>query len=171
MTDQSPDHITQQIKTIYGDKADYLLRGRVRMINVWRPINGPIQNWPLAFCDATTNPESSLVPTDRVRGTTTGNTRYVVRTPGAKWYYQSESCDDEVVLFKCYDTDKSVASFGLDCAHAAFPIPTATEDTPPRESIELRALVFTYPDEAAEASMASGGTTVGYTQDRVKGAH
>ena len=55
-----------------------------------------------------------------------------------------------------------------DCAHAAFPLPSATEDTPPRESIELRALVFTYPEEG-EAFVATG-TTRGYTPDRVEGA-
>ena len=61
------------------------------------------------MCDATGVPESNLIPTDRVRGTQTGNTRYVMHTPGSKWYYQSESNDDEVLLFKCYDTDESVA--------------------------------------------------------------
>jgi hypothetical protein len=61
------------------------------------------------MCDANGVPESNLIPTDRVRGTQKGNTRYVMYTPASNWYYQSESRDDEVVLFKCYDTDDSVA--------------------------------------------------------------
>ena len=57
----------------------------------------------------------------------------------------------------------------IDCSHAAFPLPTATKDTPPRESIELRALVFTYPEEKSGAGVESRAT-IGYTQDRVEGS-
>ena len=52
-----------------------------------------------------------------------------------------------------------------DCSHAAFPLPTATKDTPPRESIELRALVFTYPEEKPKG--IESRTTNGYTPGRV----
>jgi hypothetical protein len=47
---------------------------------------------------------------------------------------------DEVMLIKCFDSaDDGRARF---VPHSAFVDPTAPADAPPRESIELRTLVF-----------------------------
>jgi hypothetical protein len=46
----------------------------------------------------------------------------------------------EALLLKCYDSETDGrARFA---PHTAFVDPTTPEDTPPRESIELRTLVF-----------------------------
>jgi len=37
-----------------SDEAEELLRGRVQIINLWRPIRGPLRDAPLAVCDAST---------------------------------------------------------------------------------------------------------------------
>jgi len=48
--------------------------------------------------------------------------------------------DDEVMLIKCYDSaDDGRARF---VPHSAFVDPTTPAGAPPRESIELRTLVF-----------------------------
>jgi hypothetical protein len=46
---------------------------------------------------------------------------------------------DEAILIKCYDSAPDKARF---TAHSAFEDPTAPADVLPRESIELRTLVF-----------------------------
>jgi hypothetical protein len=46
---------------------------------------------------------------------------------------------DEAILIKCYDSAPDKARF---TAHSAFEDPTAPTDVLPRESIELRTLVF-----------------------------
>jgi hypothetical protein len=46
---------------------------------------------------------------------------------------------DEATLIKCYDSAEDKARF---TAHSAFEDPTAPADALPRESIELRTLVF-----------------------------
>jgi len=43
------------------------------------------------------------------------------------------------MLLKCYDSDPGRARF---TAHTAFDDPTSPPDPPPRESIEVRTLVF-----------------------------
>ena len=49
-----------------------------------------------------------------------------------------EMRSDEAVLIKCYDS----AEDGTARAHSAFEDPTAPADVLPRESIEVRTLVF-----------------------------
>ena len=42
----------QRVRDLLPDEADDLLRGRVQVINLWRPIRGPLRDSPLAVCDA-----------------------------------------------------------------------------------------------------------------------
>jgi hypothetical protein len=54
--------------------------------------------------------------------------------------YVPEMRADEAVLIKCYDSaEDGTARF---TAHSAFEDPTAPADVLPRESIEVRTLVF-----------------------------
>ncbi len=46
---------------------------------------------------------------------------------------------DEALLLKCFDSKTDRARFA---PHSAFTDPTAPADAPPRESIEVRTLVF-----------------------------
>ena len=42
----------QRVRDLLPDEADALLKNRFAVINVWRPIRGPVQESPLAVCDA-----------------------------------------------------------------------------------------------------------------------
>lgn len=60
--------------------------------------------------------------------------------PDHKWYYLSNQTPDEVTLIKCYDSKVDRARL---TPHSAFPDAVwSTEKDPQRESIEVRALVF-----------------------------
>ena len=50
-TERSGPH---RVRDLIPDEADELLKGRVQIINLWRPIKGPLLNSPLAVCDART---------------------------------------------------------------------------------------------------------------------
>jgi len=61
------------------------------------------------------------------------------RRPAHRWFYVPEMQADEAILIKCYDSAPDKPRF---TAHSAFEDPTAPADVLPRESIELRTLVF-----------------------------
>src|SRR5215510_9610656 len=64
----------------------------------------------------------------------------VTLDPDHRWFYVPEMRADELLLLKCYDTKTDGrARFA---PHTAFTDPTTPVDAPPRESIELRTLVF-----------------------------
>ncbi len=130
----------QRVRDFLPDEADRLLRGRVQIINLWRPICGPVRDQPLTVCDASTVAPHELVPTDLVYRNRVGETYSVTYSPAHRWYYLPEMTPDEAFLLKCYDSrTDGRARFA---PHTAFNDPTAPPDAPPRESIELRTFVF-----------------------------
>ena len=130
----------QRVRHFLPDEADALLRGRVQIINLWRPIKGPVRDAPLAVADAKSVAPHELVPTDLVYRDRVGETYSVSYNPAHRWYYLSEMTPDEALLLKCYDSrTDGRARFA---PHTSFKDPTAPADAPPRESIELRTFVF-----------------------------
>ena len=129
----------QRVHDFFGD-AEQLLRGRVQVINLWRPIRGPLRDAPLAVCDARSVAPADLVPQDLVYRDRVGEIYAVTYNPAHRWYYAPEMHPDEALLLKCYDSATDGRARFMP--HTAFDDPTASADMLPRESIEIRSLVF-----------------------------
>ena len=120
------------------------LEHRFAEINVWRPIRGPIESTPLALCDAGSIDAKDFVPSDLVYRDKIGETYRFTYNPRHRWFYFPHLEKNEVILLTCYDSkEDGRARF---TAHSAFDDPTSAPDAAPRESIEVRALVFFGPD-------------------------
>ncbi len=130
----------QRVRDLLPDEAEALLRGRVQIINLWRPLHGPLWDAPLAVCDARTVHPADLIPSDLVYPERVGETYSVTYNPSHRWYYLSAMQPDEALLLKCTDSRTDVPSRFMP--HTAFIHPDAPADARPRESIELRSLVF-----------------------------
>jgi len=130
----------QRVRDLLPEDAEALLRGRVQIINLWRPIRGPVQDAPLAVCDAGSLAPRNLVPTDLVYPQRTGETYSVTYDPAHRWFYLPDMTPDEGLLLKCFDS--ATDGRARFAPHTAFTDPTAPADAPPRQSIELRTLVF-----------------------------
>ncbi|RDB29782.1 Uncharacterized protein in dcmA 3'region [Hypsizygus marmoreus] len=119
-----------------------LLRHRFQIINLWRPISRPALDWPLTLCDyRTVDPKTDTAPVALIYPDREGETLGVKYNPNQKWKYFYGMTPEEIILIKCFDSiqDGSVAVF---TPHTGFEDPATPAGTPPRESIELRALVF-----------------------------
>lgn len=119
---------------------------RTRIINVWRPINGPIEDHPLAFADSSTVEEKDVVPVRHIYPDREGETCAVHHNPEQKWWYWSRQKNDEVLLIKCSDTDTNVGGGAPGkkgrTPHTAFEHPGTPAGAKGRESIEVRCLVI-----------------------------
>jgi hypothetical protein len=122
-----------------GDDVEALLGERFAVINVWKPIRGPVQEAPLAVCDARSIRPRDFVPTDLKYRDRTGEVYSLTFSPDHRWFYFSNMQADEVLLLKCFDSDPDRARF---TAHTAFDDPTSPAGAPARESIEVRTLAF-----------------------------
>jgi hypothetical protein len=54
----------QRVRDLLPEDADELLKGRVQVINLWRPINHPVYDVPLAVAEAASVRFEELVPSD-----------------------------------------------------------------------------------------------------------
>lgn len=132
----------QRVRDLLPDEADALLKNRFAVVNVWRPIRGPVQESPLAVCDARSMAAEDFVRQVLKYRDRDGEVYGVAFNPNHRWFYLPHQRKEEVLLLKCYDSDGRYARF---TAHSAFEDPTSPPDAEPRESIEVRTLVFFAP--------------------------
>lgn len=123
-----------------GTEAQALAQGRFHIVNVWRPLNGPVQNFPLALCDARSIARADLVPAERRAKNHIGEIMLANHSDAHQWFYFPQMQNHEVLVFKTFDSIDG----GLNpCSiHCAIDLPDAPADAPPRESIESRAFLF-----------------------------
>ncbi|HTO54955.1 MAG TPA: CmcJ/NvfI family oxidoreductase [Myxococcota bacterium] len=123
-------------------EAERRRHGRHAVVNVWRPIRNPVVATPLAVCDARTIRGEDWAATDLVYPGRVGEVYSVRFNPAHRWFYYSGLRRDEALLIKTYDSlEDGTARFS---AHSAFDDPATPAGAPPRESIEVRALLL-YP--------------------------
>ena len=140
--DHTVNSAPRRVRDHLGAEAEELLKGRFGIINVWRPIRGPVLDSPLALCDARSFTDDDLIASDLVYAHVRGETSRVEYSPRHRWYYFSDMQTDEVLLIRVHDSandGRARLSF-----HTSFENPL-TAGAPPRESIEVRTLVFFPP--------------------------
>jgi hypothetical protein len=142
----------QRVRDLMGDEAEELLKHRFAINNLWRPIRGPVLESPLTLCDAQSLSEENLIASDLKYPDRTGETYAITYNRNQRYYYFPKMQADEAVLIRCYDSaQRGAARFS---AHTGFDDPTSPPAAPPRESLEVRMLVFFPP--GAWPSVAPG---------------
>ncbi len=124
-----------------------LLGRRVALINLWRPIIGPVQDKPLGVCSARSVAPEDLVATqilhfgdsDLEAPRHRGQIYSVLPNPQHEWYYAPQMQPWEVLLLKGYDSRRDGRARFMP--HTGFSDPTCPAQFTPRESIEARAVV------------------------------
>lgn len=174
--DQTPGAAEARVRRhLPAAEADELVKGRYQIINVWRPIENPASDHPLAVIDWRSTAPSDFIATDLLypkradsadlddRGkeavpdpnnyTSTegyevrGETMAVAPSDQHKFYYQKDMTPEEVILLKCFDSwgegmPNGKKGLAVRTPHTAFVDPQTPADAPPRQSIEVRCLVF-----------------------------
>jgi len=140
--DHTVNSAPRRVRDHLGGEAEALLGHRFGIVNVWRPIRGPVLDSPLALCDARSFIDDDLIASDLVYAHVRGETSRVAYNPAHRWYYFSEMQPDEVLLIRVHDSaDDGRARLSF---HTSFDNPLSP-GAPPRESIEVRTLVFFPP--------------------------
>ena len=120
-----------------------LRSSRMLVVNTWRAIGAePLRRSPLAVADRRTVSRACLhrtlignVPSGEPRG---GIEIFSAEyDPAHDWYYYPDMTQDEVLLWKGYDSAEVPARPNL---HSAFDDPRTPADAPERHSVEVRVL-------------------------------
>ena len=130
----------QRLRDLLPAEAAALLERRFAIVNVWRPIRGPVQTAPLALCDARSVAPRDLIASERRSRDRVGEIQQATFNPAHRWFYFPNLQADEVLLIKTYDSaEAGPARFTI---HTAFDDPTAPPGAAPRQSIESRSFAF-----------------------------
>jgi len=78
--------------------------------SLWKPIKGPLNDWPLSLCDArTVDWRKDIVPGDVVFDDFVTENIKVYHDPAHKWYYLPDQQISEALIFKSSDSVHSTA--------------------------------------------------------------
>jgi hypothetical protein len=135
--DQTPWSARERVRVHLPELAEDLLKNRVRILNVWRPICGPVYSEPLAFVDSSSVEERDLVAVHHILPTRRGQTFALKHNSNQRWHYWSGMADNENLILQCFDSKS-----GSRCPHSAFTDPRTPPNAPVRQSIEVRVLLF-----------------------------
>ncbi|KAH8116329.1 methyltransferase [Phellopilus nigrolimitatus] len=138
--DQTFDASVARVHRHLGAEAARLLQSRVRIVNVWRPIEHAVAHKPLALADwRTLDVARDLVSVRLIYPDRVGALFAVRHNPALRWHFLNGQTPDEVALIKIYDSDVDKARLA---PHTAFLDETSPASAPKRQSVEVRALVF-----------------------------
>lgn len=145
--DYTPSSGPRRAREILTDagKLEYADR-RLALVNVWRPIVGPVEDHPLTVCDERTTTRDDFVEVeihhfaeeDLERPRHSGQVYSLRHNPRHRWYFASSMQPDEVLFLKGWVSEPGRACF---TPHTGFKNPAHPPDFVPRESIEVRTLV------------------------------
>ena len=148
-SDYTDRSAAQRMRDVFSDDADDRLNRRFAIVNVWRSMTGPIEQWPVAVCDARSINDDlmhTIVRSAPHRAepsfeySRSSETRHASYDANHRWFHFPRMARNEALLFKNYDTlQDGTARYAL---HSAFEDPTSAPDAAPRESIESRAFMF-----------------------------
>ncbi|KAK5173065.1 uncharacterized protein LTR77_003187 [Saxophila tyrrhenica] len=131
--DQTPEAAAARVRRHLPDEADELLKGRYQIINVWRPIENPATDFPLAVIDWRSTSPDDFIPVDLMypkradsvmddddRGKeklpdessyqstegyeVKGETLGVAPSEQHKFWYMPDMTPEETMLLKCFDS-------------------------------------------------------------------
>ena len=132
--DQTPEAAAVRVRRhLPADEAEELLKGRYQIINVWRPIENPASDMPLAVIDWRSTSPGDFIPVDLMypkrpdsvmddddRGKeklpdessyssledyeVRGETLGVAASDQHKFYYMKDMVPEEVMMLKCFDS-------------------------------------------------------------------
>ncbi|KAK0725843.1 hypothetical protein B0H67DRAFT_141912 [Lasiosphaeris hirsuta] len=136
--DASENTHKRRMPMYFPDDFERLMKGRVRLVSVWRTLSTHVQDTPLALCDARTVNREDLVPMDIVYPHFADEVYEVKYNKSHRWFYNKRMKTDDVAIFKLHDTHSKETV----CPHTAFVNPEVPENTPPRTSIEVKMMIF-----------------------------
>ncbi|KAK4201352.1 putative Aspirochlorine biosynthesis protein N, partial [Triangularia verruculosa] len=103
----------QPFGVVHAEFAHKYANRRFQIINVWKPLRGPVYSSPLAVCDYRTVKTEDMVPTDIVFPDFVGETLNFWPNSNHRFYYVDGQREDEAWMIKCFDsgstTDHNIA--------------------------------------------------------------
>jgi len=129
------------VKVLFGDRAGEVLRGRWQAVNIWKPIKGPLNDWPLGLCDTrSVDFKNDTIASDVVFDDFVTENLQIFHNPDFQWYYLPDHNTWEALIFKSGDSAR-LEGEAIACPHSGFYNPKVGKGEI-RQSLDCRCFVF-----------------------------
>lgn len=136
-SDYSSEGAQKRLVDILGeDRAAEWREGRFGFINVWRPVEAPINTTPLGFVRPSSVAAEDWILIDLIYPDRRGHIMGLAANPQHDWIYRSRMTPDEVAVFNIYDSGGRPS-----IAHSALDMVEDPNVATVRKSIESRTLI------------------------------
>ncbi|KAL8805665.1 MAG: hypothetical protein Q9182_001809 [Xanthomendoza sp. 2 TL-2023] len=102
--DTTAEEAMSTFQQVNGDGATLPPDLRYQVVNVWKPLRGPLRDWPLALCDAASVQADHLVAADGVFKTRVTENLQVHYDADHRWYYLEDQKPSELLVFRQADS-------------------------------------------------------------------
>ncbi|KAL8677842.1 MAG: hypothetical protein Q9186_005754 [Xanthomendoza sp. 1 TL-2023] len=107
LQDTTPEEAWSTFQEVNGDSATLSPDLRYQIVNVWKPLRGPLRDWPLALCDAASVRADHLMAADGVFETRVTENLQVHYDAAQRWYYLEDQKASELLVFRQADSHPS----------------------------------------------------------------
>ncbi|KAK4864957.1 hypothetical protein LT330_001580 [Penicillium expansum] len=143
--DGSPDWVQSSVlqKVVEADEAALAKSKnyRTRVLTVWRPLVDVVQTDPLVCCDTRTLSEQDYDVIQKIMNDSVEESMYLKWSPNHQWYWMSDQTRDDVLIMTVWDSKRPFERSAA-VPHCSMVLPEHAPDAKPRESIELRFIVW-----------------------------
>lgn len=139
--DYSERGARQRLRELLSEReAKRRLKNRFAIVILWRPINHPAEDVPLAVCRADSLSQGDFQTCTEHWPDREGEIYLYRYNPAQEWCYLSRMEPNRALLMMCFDSASDGRSRGV--AHTAFRDPSSRPNAKPRESVEVRVIAF-----------------------------
>ncbi|KAG8163191.1 hypothetical protein KVR01_006488 [Diaporthe batatas] len=136
-TDVSSAGALTELMHVFPGQREYVEGKDYDIINVWRPLIGPNDDWPLAICDWTTiDSQNDILVNDGIRRDRVDENCLLHYNEAHRWYYIKDQTTEDLLVFRNVDSSGCRAR-GFHCS-----VFNPSAKGPPRQSIEARLVAF-----------------------------
>lgn len=82
--------------------------------SVWKPLRGPLRDWPLTFCDVSSVQADHLIETDIIYENVVTENLQVHYDAAQRWYYLEDQEASELLVFRQTES-RSGGPIGMIC--------------------------------------------------------
>ena len=138
-TETAADYVANRL-SMSPEEAAEMQQHRFAIYHIWRPVQPMVYSHPLTVCNTQSMADADYVPhSHQYPDGYSSKVFLYTHNPDQQWHYFPQMKDDEVIVFKGFDSDEERACY---VAHGAFSDPNTAADAPPRESIDVRVLAI-----------------------------
>ncbi|MEL7463416.1 MAG: CmcJ/NvfI family oxidoreductase [Pseudomonadota bacterium] len=124
------------IDVLGPERAAMWSAGRYAFVNIWRPVDAPINSAPLGFVRPASVAEEDWILLDLIYPDRVGGIMGLAANPSHEWIYRAKMRPDEVAYFNIYDNQGRPS-----IAHSALDMVEDPAVTTIRNSIESRTVI------------------------------